>query len=117
MNTLLNQLKRLFSRGPEDLPREELLRDGSVVKAPAVETEVVLNDSSLTRLMALIEQTEEGEYACEETLDLLDEYAELVATHQDAESIMPLVKEHLKHCVDCSERYEALLNILEDPLP
>jgi len=63
--------------------------------------------------MILIEQTNEGEYSCEETMDLLDEYAELAASEQDAEAIMPLVKGHLEHCVDCTERYEALLRILE----
>ncbi len=81
--------------------------------SPAGDLEKSLNDKSLTRLMLLIEQTKEGEYACEETLDLLDEYSELAANGQDAQRIMPLVKGHLEHCIDCTERYEALLRILE----
>ena len=112
MNTFLDRLKRLFASGPDNVNSEKVITD---VKAPAVETMVTLDDSSLARLMELIEQTHEGEYSCQETLDLLDEYAELVAQHQDAESIMPLVKGHLEHCVDCTEHYEALLMILEEP--
>jgi hypothetical protein len=112
MNTLLDRLKRLFTSRSDDIDSKELV---SGVKAPAVETNITLDDSSLARLMELIEQTHEGEYSCQETLDLLDEYAELVAQHQDAETIMPLVKGHLEHCVDCTERYEALLMILEEP--
>ena len=76
---------------------------------------MILDDRSLTRFLELIEQTNEGEYTCAETLDLLDEYAEMVANHQDAATIMPLVKGHIEHCVDCTERYEALLRILEEP--
>jgi hypothetical protein len=112
MNTLLDRLKRLFASGSDNVNSEKLITD---VEAPAVETKATLDDSSLARLMELIEQTQEGEYSCQETLDLLDEYAELVAQHQDAETIMPFVKGHLEHCVDCSERYEALLIILEEP--
>lgn len=113
MNTLLDRLRGLFTNQPDNLSDAETQRDISAVESAPLETEVALDDGSLSRLMLLIEQTKEGEYACEETLDLLDEYAELAASDQDAEAIMPLVKGHLEHCVDCSERYEALLRILE----
>lgn len=113
MNTLLDRFRRLFTGEPENPRPKDALGDVNAIESPPVETETVLDDSSLTRLMVLIEQTNEGEYACEETLDLLDEYAELAASDQNAEAIMPLVKGHLEHCVDCTERYEALLRILE----
>lgn len=112
---MLDRLKRLLSSGSEKVNREELLTQKTIGKIPAVETEVILDDRSLTRFLELIEQTNEGEYTCAETLDLLDEYAEMVANHQDAATIMPLVKGHIEHCVDCTERYEALLRILEEP--
>jgi hypothetical protein len=99
----------------EKPPGEDLITNRSPVQLSAAETGGSLDDISLIRLLDLIERTNEGEYACEETLDLLDEYVELVANHQDAESIMPLVKGHLENCVDCTERYEILLKILEDP--
>lgn len=114
MNGLFDKLKRLFAGEPqaEDEQSSKTL-DLDAVDSSAFAGKVALDDSSLARLMSLIEQTKEGEYSCEETLDLLDEYAELAASNQDAAAIMPLVKGHLEHCVDCTERYEALLKILE----
>ncbi|MDX1418149.1 MAG: hypothetical protein R3293_28375 [Candidatus Promineifilaceae bacterium] len=66
-------------------------------------------------LMRLIEQTKEGEYTCEETLDLLDEYVELVSDGQNVAAIMPLVKNHIGDCPDCTERFEALIKIVQYP--
>jgi hypothetical protein len=74
---------------------------------------ITLDDASLTRLLRQVEQTEADEYTCQETLELLDEYAEIEVSERDAARLMPLVKGHLDHCVDCTERYEALLRILE----
>ena len=107
MNSLFDRLKRLFSG--QSQTGSALSRDAEPVPLDAVE----FNDASLARLMKLIEHTDEGQYGCEETLDLLDEYAELVVNHQDAETLMPLVKGHLEQCVDCTERYDALVKILE----
>jgi hypothetical protein len=113
MNTLIDRLIRLFLSTPEKARSGDLLTGKSAVQPPAAETREFLDDRSITRFMDLIERTKEGEYICEETLDLLDEYVELVANHEDAEAVMPLVKGHLEHCVDCTDRYEALLKILE----
>jgi hypothetical protein len=107
MNSLFDRLKRLFS-GQSQATRDGN-GNGEQISLDAME----LNDDSLLRLMRLIEHTEDGQYGCEETLDLLDEYAELVVNHQDANILMPLVKGHLEHCIDCTERYEALVKILE----
>jgi hypothetical protein len=108
-------LNNLFARRSEKTRGEELMANRRIVQSSAEESRVILDECSITGLMNLIEQTIDGEFTCEETFDLLDEYAELVATHQDAEAIMPLVKGHLENCVDCSERYEALLRILGEP--
>jgi hypothetical protein len=114
MNDFLDRLMSLFSRAAEKARRGDLTTGQNPIQPPAAETEVILDDFSLTRLMDHIERTNEGEYICEDTLDLLDEYVELVANHQDPEAMMPLVKGHLEHCVDCTERYEALLKIFKD---
>jgi len=75
---------------------------------------LVVEEDAVTPLMRLVERTNEGEYCCEETFDLLDEYVELVATEQDVEVLMPLVKKHVDHCPDCGPRYEILLDILQN---
>ena len=74
----------------------------------------MIDEGSITVLMDLIEKTNEGEYSCAETFDLLDEYVELVADGQNAALLMPLVKKHLDHCPDCGPRFEILLDILQD---
>ena len=114
MNDFLNRLISLFSSASEKARSGDLSTDKSPLQPPAADTGAILDDFSLTRLMDLIERTNEGEYSCEETFDLLDEYVELVANHKDAEAMMPLVKGHLEQCVDCTERFEALLKVLED---
>lgn len=60
-----------------------------------------------------IDLTQEIEYDCSQVYDLLDQYAEMVSMGKDASQIMPLVQQHLELCRDCSEEYEALLQILE----
>ena len=73
-----------------------------------------IDEDTVTTLMRRIEQTNEGEYSCEETFDLLDEYVELVAAGQDVEGLMPLGKKHVDHCPDCGPRSEILLDILQN---
>ena len=83
--------------------------------APASTNETTMvDDKSVTTLMQLIEKTNEDEYSCEETFDLLDEYVELLADGQDVEKLMPLVKKHVDHCPDCGPRAEILLDILQN---
>jgi hypothetical protein len=71
-----------------------------------------VDEQVLVRLMQLLEQTREGEYSCRETLDLLDEYIDLGIANCAAAEIMPLLAQHLAHCVECQERYQVLLKIL-----
>lgn len=72
----------------------------------------VLDDATITKLMHQVEATEEGQYTCEETFALLDEYAELVVSNEDAAALMPLVEAHLRVCPECGPRFEALRTIL-----
>jgi len=76
------------------------------------ESEIVLTERILKALIQQVEQTKEGIYTCEETFDLLDEYAELINSNQEAARLMPLVKAHLDICAGCTQRYEILLKIL-----
>lgn len=71
-----------------------------------------LNDAALTQLMQQVAQTEEGQYTCEETFALLDEYAELVVSGTEAAALMPLVEAHLRVCPECGSRFDILRTIL-----
>ena len=112
MSKLLDNLRRLFQQQPAaggNLP------DG---QGPPMQTNndtaLAVDEDTASSLMRLIERTNEDEYCCEETFDLLDEYVELVASDQDVEALMPLVKKHVDHCPDCGPRYEILLDILQN---
>ena len=73
----------------------------------------VLTEEVVIDLWRQVEKTREGMYTCAETFALLDEYAELVQSNQDAEKLMPLVKAHLDVCPKCRPEFEALITILE----
>jgi len=105
MSKLLDSFRQLFQRQP--------VSNGDITQVSTA-TDAVVDDDAATTLMRLIEKTNEGEYSCEETFDLLDEYVELVAADQDVEVLMPLVKKHVDHCPDCGPRYEIMLDILQN---
>jgi hypothetical protein len=113
MNNFFDSLKRIFQRSVDPSP--------ATVEEPANgskagnENGLTLDEAVVSSLMQMIEHTKEGEYTCEETLDLLDEYVELAVDNQDVASIMPLVKNHISDCPDCTERLEALVQILQAP--
>jgi Zn finger protein HypA/HybF involved in hydrogenase expression len=105
MSRLLDSFRRLLQRQPE----------ASGKNSPAAKIAItVVDEDTVMALMRLVEKTNEGEYSCEETFDLLDEYVELAAADQDLELLMPLVKKHVDHCPDCGPRYEILLDILRN---
>ncbi len=70
-------------------------------------------NGNLKRLLQSIARTNEVEIGCDEVYDVLDQYAEAVASGQDVTDIMPFVIHHLEMCPDCFEECEALLKILE----
>jgi hypothetical protein len=65
-----------------------------------------------TMLLKMINRTQVIELSCDEVHKLLDQYAELVIRGEDVASLLPLVHKHLDLCPDCSEEYEALLQIM-----
>jgi len=121
MRNLFHHLKKLFEKSPlEASPKaiEPSMND----KMPPWSSpgnndiEPILNENILKALMQQVEQTKEGMFTCEETFDLLDEYAELIDSDQDAAQLMPLVKAHLDMCPGCEQRFSILLNIISTSL-
>lgn len=101
MATLIDKLRQFFTSRQEG-------ETATVV--PPIHT---FDNAALTKLMMQIEATQEGQYTCEETSALLDEYVELAVSEQDAANLMPLVEAHLQSCPECVLRYDILVTILE----
>jgi len=59
--------------------------------------------------------TEEHELACDEVFFLLDQFAEMIKSGEDASHLIPLVQKHLSMCPDCREEYETLMQMMETP--
>ncbi len=74
---------------------------------------VIISQDHLVKLMHRLETTLDNAYSCDEAFALLDEYVELVANKEEAEQLMPLVKNHLDLCPDCRDEFEILVHILE----
>ena len=58
------------------------------------------------------------ELSCGQCFEHLDHFAELSLVGKSAVEAMPLVQDHLEHCVDCREEFEALLaalRVIENP--
>jgi len=68
---------------------------------------------AIQKMLGMVERTRDDEYSCDETHELLDQFAEAVARGQDAVELMPLVQHHLDMCPDCREEFEALMRILQ----
>ena len=108
MAKLIDKLRNLLS-----LPKETQPARGNEMSQLSPNDGMMLSEEKIVHLMQLIEQTEEGRYSCSETYDLLDEYVEMVASNEEAELLMPIVKQHLDMCPDCRGEYQILLNILQ----
>lgn len=105
MSNIFDRFRRFFQRHP---------KAGETQLPVDTNGGEMVDEDSVTVLMQLIEKTNEGEYSCAETFDLLDEYVELVADGQNVALLMPLVKKHVEHCPDCGPRFEILLDILQN---
>ena len=69
----------------------------------------------LHKLVRTLKNTSDEEYSCDEAFRLLDQYAELVQSGEDAANLMPLVQRHLAMCGNCLDEFETLLKVLEAP--
>lgn len=72
-----------------------------------------LNTDVLKKLISKLPATHEGEIGCDDCFDRVHEFAELELLGKSADEAMPLVKEHLDHCGECREEYEALLEAIK----
>jgi hypothetical protein len=85
-----------------------------LAKRPAQPQAAVKPDTTLvSKLLQMVEGTQEVELSCDETFALLDQYVEYEARGEDVSKLFPLVKDHLDRCRDCHEEYEALARVFE----
>jgi len=61
------------------------------------------------QLIRAIAISHPDEIACDECFEQLDIFAEVTLAGKNVTEAMPLVQDHLDHCRDCREEFEALL--------
>jgi hypothetical protein len=71
-----------------------------------------LDASRTRRLLQAIYSTRPDEIACDNCLEMVDAYAEMVMSGVDAAQVLPLVQDHLNRCPACREEFEALIDAL-----
>ncbi len=69
---------------------------------------------SIKALLAATLETRPQEIDCLEWLDKADGYAELRKRGEAIPEDLELVHQHLAVCPECTEEFEALLDLLED---
>jgi hypothetical protein len=72
----------------------------------------MLERDDLDKLVRAIAETRESEIGCDECFEQMDRFAEIEFSGLDAEAAAPLVRDHLRKCEDCREKYEALLRAM-----
>ena len=75
----------------------------------------MLNPETLKKMIVILTNTHAGEggLSCDECYEEIDHFAEIELVGKSAAEAMPLVQEHLEHCQDCREEYEALVAALK----
>ena len=71
-----------------------------------------LDSEKLRQLVRGIAATRPDEIACDECFDRLDCFVESTLAGRNTSEAMPLIQDHLEHCHDCREEFEALLTAL-----
>lgn len=59
--------------------------------------------------------TDPADAGCDQTIALLDAYAEMVAAGQDPERAYPGIAAHLRSCGPCGDDFEGLLRAVLGP--
>ncbi len=72
-----------------------------------------LTTDTLKRIVRAVVTTHDDEIGCEECFHELDRFAEMKLAGKDAAEAMPLVQDHLEHCENCRQEYEALLDAIK----
>jgi hypothetical protein len=71
-----------------------------------------LDRDTLRQIVQEIVTTRPDEISCRHCFEHLDRFAELTLVGKNASEAMPLVQDHLEHCCDCRQEFEALLEAL-----
>jgi hypothetical protein len=96
-NWLSDYLKRyLMTRENSDAAKASTTPDLDVVK----------------KMVRGIVTTRPDELDCGECFEQVDRFAEMVLEGRDVNEALPLVQDHLEHCRDCREEFEALMAAL-----
>jgi predicted anti-sigma-YlaC factor YlaD len=76
---------------------------------------MMLDPENLKKMIVILTNTHagEGELSCDECYEEIDHFADMELVGKSAAEAMPLVQEHLEHCQDCREEYEALMAALK----
>ena len=71
-----------------------------------------LDLNTMRQIVREVVTTRPDEIDCTSCFDQLDRFAELALAGRDAASVLPLVQDHLDHCTECREEFEALYEAL-----
>ena len=72
-----------------------------------------LDRDTLKQIVHEVITTRPDEITCRQCFDHLDRFAEITLVGKNASEAMPLVQDHLEHCGECRQEFEALLLALE----
>ena len=72
-----------------------------------------LDRDTLKQIVYEVITTRSDEISCRQCFDHLDHFAEMSLVGINAAEAMPLVQDHLEHCGECRQEFEALLSALE----
>ncbi|MDZ7771750.1 MAG: hypothetical protein U5K31_03275 [Balneolaceae bacterium] len=73
-----------------------------------------LTTEVLKKLIRAVTATKADEIGCDDCFDKLHRFAEMELAGKSPEEAMPLVQEHLDHCGNCREEYEALIEAMQE---
>lgn len=65
-------------------------------------------------LLSLAIESQEYGLNCEECYNLLDQYADILDSGVEPSEVVGMVKQHLDHCSNCDELFQAMLLIAEE---
>ena len=73
---------------------------------------MTLDLNTLKRIVRQSITTREDEIGCRQCFEQVDRFVEMTLAGKNASEAMPLVQDHLDHCGDCHQEFEALLDAL-----
>ena len=71
-----------------------------------------IREYKVRELVRAIVTARAEEIACDQCFEQLDRFVEMILAGVGAAQAVPLVQDHLEHCLDCHEEFEALLEVL-----